>query len=120
MRVFKIVIVAALLTQCVLAAAADESADAAREGRMNDALNSYRSQSSGSQPAGFAERAEDSAKRGLSRTGHAIRHGAKKVGSVVKQGAHKVGETIETGVHKTGSAIEHVGQKIEGKDKTSP
>jgi hypothetical protein len=42
------------------------------------------------------------------------------VGTVVEQGAHKVGTAIQTGVHKTGSAIEHVGEKIDGKDKSTP
>ena len=97
-----ITLAAALVSLSTWAVAADPGYDAAREQRMNEALENYRDSRNPS--PGPAARAENSIKRGAHKTGDAIERGAKKVG-------HAVG----TGLHKTGEAIHHAGDKVRGK-----
>ena len=104
MKTLTIIVTAALLSAAGLVAAADPTYDAAREKRMNEALDTYRDKHDAS--SGPAERAENSIKSGARKTGHAIERGAKKVG-------HAVG----TGIHKTGDALHNAGAKLQ--DKTS-
>jgi hypothetical protein len=105
MKAITFVMTAALVAASGLVAAAEMAPDAAREQRMNDALDRYHD-SRNAQP-GPAARSEESIKRGAHKTGEAIEHGARKVG-------HAIG----TGVHKTGEAIHNAGEKLE--DKTAP
>jgi len=95
-------LLAAGLSASAIAATPEE----ARQQRMDDAYQEYRNNAAGTRAdnPGPAERAENSLKRGLHRTGKAIRHGA-----------HKTGEAIGKGVRKTGDALRRAGEKVEGK-----
>jgi hypothetical protein len=84
-------VAAALIGASAVVMADEPRSDAARQQRMDDALQNYRSNGdhrTSSAPGTF-ERAENS----------------------VKHGAHKTGEAIEHGAHKTGEAIEHATRK---------
>ncbi len=105
MKNFKVALFAALIGASTFAMAAESESAAAREHRMNEALERYHAQGERHE-SGRAERAEEHVKHGATRTGNAI-----------KRGAHKVGHAINTGVHKTGAAIHRTGEKIE--DKTT-
>ena len=94
-------LLAALIGACSAALAADPQADANREQRMNDALQSYREGAGRDPSAGPFARAEASTQRGLHRAGAALKHGARKVG-------HAIG----TGAEKTGDAVRRTGDKI--------
>ena len=106
MKAITLIIASTLVAASGLAAAAVDP-DAAREQRMNEALDKYHD-SRNAQP-GPAARTEESIKRGAHKAGQAIKHGANKVG-------HAVG----TGMHKTGEAIHHTGEKLEDKTSDAP
>jgi hypothetical protein len=91
---------AALMAASTLTLASESDAQAARDQRMNDALD--RAHDIRNRDSGPAARTENSVKRGVTKTGHAITHTA-----------HKVGHTISTGAHKTGEAIHNTGERIE-------
>lgn len=118
MKHVKLTLLAACLglASAASAIAADPGSEAARQERMDQALESYRS----TQPAesrdaqrghyhpedarnpnpGPAARAEDSLKRGAHRAGMAVEHGARKVGHAVGKGVRKTGEAIHRGGEK--------------------
>jgi hypothetical protein len=105
MKNLQIALLAVLMGVSGLALAAEPSYDQSREQRMNDALDHYHDNRN---PApGPGARTEESVKGGATRTGHAI-----------KRGAHNAGMAVRRGAHKTSEAIHHVGEKIEGKNKT--
>ncbi len=95
MKASAFLIGAALVASSVAAMAADASSEAARDQRMDAALQSYRA-AHPTEGVGTFEKAENSVKRGAYRTGQAIKRGA----------------------HKTGVAIKRTGEKIE--DKLTP
>lgn len=96
-------LLAAGLSAAALAATPDE----ARQQRMDEAYQTYRSSAdTRADNPGPAERAENSIKRGMHRAGKAIRHGA-----------HKTGEAIGKGVRKTGDAMHRAGEKVEDKSQ---
>jgi hypothetical protein len=105
MNTIKLALAASLAALSLAAMAADPSSDAARQQRMDEALQNYHSSAHNS-GEGPAARAEDSIKRG-----------AHKAGAAIERGAKKTGHAIEKGVHKTGEAIHHAGEKIEGATK---
>lgn len=103
----KLILAAALLGVSATAMAVDT--DAAREQRINESLENYRSSSAAAQnpsPGRFA-RAEESTKRGV-----------KKAAASVKHGAQKAGNAVKTGAEKTGAAIRRGGEKM--KEKVTP
>jgi hypothetical protein len=83
--------------------------DSTREQRMNEALENHRSASAAPKSAepGRLARAEESAKRGARKAGHAI-----------KRGAQRAGQGIGAGVEKTGEALRRTGEKI--KESSEP
>jgi hypothetical protein len=107
MKPIKLVLLCTLLGVSGLASAAEPQADTTREQRMSEALDKYHD-SRNANP-GPAARAEESIKRGASKTGHAI-----------KRGAHKTADAVKHGAHKTGEAMHRVGEKIKGKDQPAP
>lgn len=99
----KLILAAALVGLSSAAMAVDPQADSARDQRMNEALENYRSNADKNPEPGPFARAEESTKRGISKAANAVKHGAKKAG-------HAVG----TGVEKTGEALRNAGEKIQG------
>lgn len=107
MKLFKLTCVAALIAVSGVAMAADPASDAARQQRMDDALQTYRGGADRNPAPGPFARAEASTKRGL-----------KKAGAAVERGAKKVGHAVGTGAEKTGDAIRRTGEKMQ--DSTAP
>ena len=108
MNQIKLALVAALFGVSTAALAVDVESDAAREQRMDAALQGYRNGADRNPSAGPVARAEESVKRGFGKAGSAIKHGA-----------HKVGHAVGTGVHKTGDAIRRTGEKMEGSTEST-
>jgi len=109
MNQVKLILTAALVGVSAAAMTVDARADAARDQRMNAALEDYRNNADTARnpsPGRFA-RAEESTKNGMH-----------KAGSAIKRTAKKVGHAVGTGVEKTGDAIRRTGDKIQG--KTTP
>ena len=77
----KLALLAALVGASTAVLADDPQGDAARQRRMDDALQDYRdggAAHAGSASPGTFERAENAVKRGARKTGHAIEHIVKR------------------------------------------
>lgn len=114
MNRIKFAVGATLVAISAVALAAEPSSDAARQQRMDAALQNYHdahpdTTARSSSTAGPAARAEESAKRGARKAGHAVAHGARKAGHAVAQGARK-----------TGDAMRRTGEKMGGTSKSNP
>jgi len=98
-----------ILAAAIVGLSSAAMADTAREERMNEALENYRSSETAAKnpaPGPFA-RAENATKRGLHKAGDAIETTAKRTG-----------EGVAAGAHKAGNALRRTGEKI--KESTTP
>jgi hypothetical protein len=115
MNNIKLAVLAALIgASGVTMAAYDASTDAARQERMQAALDNYHSKngSSGSAASGDARNSQPGP---AARTEETIKRGARNTGHAIANGARKVGHAVGTGLRKTGSAINHAGEKLKSK-----
>lgn len=105
-------VIAASAASGMAVAQTTDTTDSARQQRMDNALDNYRSGRTGAardttdtRGMGPAARTEESIKRGARKTGHAIKSGAEKAGHAVAQGARKTGDAIKRATHgKAGTA----------------
>lgn len=106
-------VIAAAAASGMAVAQTTDTTDSARQQRMDDALQSYRSggrtgtarDTSDTAGMGPAARTEESIKRGARKTGHAVAEGARKTGHAVAQGARKTGHAIKRATNgKAGTA----------------
>ncbi len=93
MKATAFLIGAALVASSVVAIAADASVEAAREQRMDAALESYRA-AHPTEGVGTFEKAENSVKRGAYRTGQAMKRGAQKTGAAIKRTGEKIEDKV--------------------------
>lgn len=98
---------ALLMTASVGAMAETTTTNTTRDQRMNAALQDYRSgngssdtSTNGMRRKGTFERAEDSAKSGTRKAGHAIAEGSRTAGHAVAQGARKTGHAVHKATDK--------------------
>lgn len=78
--------------------AADPDSEAARQARMDQALQDYRSSPQSTRSSeGPAARTEDAVKRGYHKTADAMKRGAHTVEHAAKKGAHKVENAGDNG-----------------------
>ena len=88
------------------AAVAQDSSDAARQQRMDEAYAAHRD----------APAAHDASLReDTHRAGHAIHQGARETGHAIKKGARATGHAIHQGARATGHAIHRGVDKLTGK-----
>ena len=97
MKPMQLTLIAALFSvvSASAALAADADSAAARQQRMDQALEDYRN----AQP-GPAARTENSIKRGAHRAGMAIKRGAESAGHAMGHGMRKAGEAMGPGGEK--------------------
>lgn len=121
----KLSLLAALIGASTAVLAADPQSDAARQQRMDDALQNYRggTHANSTQPTSSAggtfERAENSVKHGAHKTGAAIEHGTTKAGAAIDSGVDKTGNVVSKGMNKGFDAIRHTGEAIQEKTGTT-
>lgn len=105
MNTIKMTLAAVLVVVSSVGLAAESSSDAARQQRMDAALQNYQDTHANTTPGPMA-RAEESTKRG-----------ARKTGSAIKHGAQKAGHAIENGARNTRDAVRRTGEKMGGSSK---
>jgi hypothetical protein len=121
MNRIKLTLVAAMIGASGAAMAADPSMNSSRQDRMDAAYDNYRSGSSSNasmknsdtKSQGRFARAEDSVKRGASKTGSAIENGARKVGHAVGNGARKTKDAIRRTGEKMGGSSDADHKQVE-------
>ena len=109
MKKIRFAIIAASFLASTAAFAADAQADAARQDRMDSALQTYRDSASKNPNPGPFARAEESTKRGV-----------RKAGSAVKRGAKKTANAVENAGVKTKAALRRTGEKLQDVTGTAP
>jgi hypothetical protein len=141
----KLTLLAALIGASSAVLAADPQTDAARQQRMDDALQNYRSgtpsadskspattkssaskssssksKSSASSSSGSTfQRAENSVKSGARKTGDAVERAGNATGEAVERGIESTGNTVSKGMNKGFDAIRRTGETIQEKTGTS-
>jgi Ni/Co efflux regulator RcnB len=121
MNTIKLTLVAAMIGASAAAMAADPAMDSSRQDRMDSAYQDYRNGSSSNasmhnsdtKSQGRFARAEDSMKRGASKTGNAIENGARKVGHAIGNGARKTKDAIKRTGEKMGGSSDADHKQVE-------